>query len=45
MNAQTLGLNSPVVDRTLIKASRINDKIVIKDISFPATKELMIALT
>ena len=33
------------IDRALIKASRTKDKIVIKDISFPATKELMIALT
>ena len=31
--------------RTLIKASRTKDGRVIKDISFPATRELMIALT
>ena len=41
---QGSGMNA-VIDRTLIKASRTQDKIVIKDISFPATKELMIALT
>ena len=33
------------IGRTLIKATRTKDKIIIKDISFPATKELMIALT
>ena len=30
---------------TLIKASRTQDGTVIKDISFPATRELMSALT
>ena len=33
------------IDRTLIKASRTKDGRVIKDILFPATRELMIALT
>ena len=33
------------IDRTLIKSSRTKDGKVIKDISFPATRELMIALT
>ena len=33
------------IDRTLIKASRTKDNIVIKDISFHATRELIIALT
>ena len=33
------------IDSTLIKASKTKDKIIIIDISFPVTRELMIALT
>ena len=33
------------INRTLIKVSMTKDKIIIKEISFSATKELMIALT
>ena len=33
------------LDRTLIKANRIQDHKIIKDISFPATRNLVFALT
>ena len=39
------GRVNQTIIRTLIKSSRTKDGLVIKNISFPATRELMIALT